>query len=53
MCRTPPLPLPKPGHRPPTITYPEDELIEHYYRKHPEVCVCVCVCVCVWWWWWW
>lgn len=35
--RTPPLPPGAPGRRPPSITYPEDELIEAYYRKHPEV----------------
>ncbi|PRW34062.1 hypothetical protein C2E21_7201 [Chlorella sorokiniana] len=34
--RTPPLPTGKPGKRPPSITFPEDELIEAYYRKHPE-----------------
>uniref|UniRef100_A0AAD5DZR7 Small ribosomal subunit protein mS23 n=1 Tax=Chlorella ohadii TaxID=2649997 RepID=A0AAD5DZR7_9CHLO len=34
--RTPPLPAGKPGKRPPSITYPEDELIDAYYRKHPE-----------------
>lgn len=34
--RTPPLPVGKPGKRPPRIVYPEDELVDTYYRKHPE-----------------
>ena len=36
-CSTPPIPPGKPGHRPPRIDFPEDELIANYYRKHPEV----------------
>ncbi|KAL4425206.1 hypothetical protein ABPG75_009222 [Micractinium tetrahymenae] len=36
LARTPPLPPGKPGKRPPRIVYPEDALVENYYRKHPE-----------------
>ncbi|KAL4435585.1 hypothetical protein ABPG77_002548 [Micractinium sp. CCAP 211/92] len=36
LTRTPPLPPGKPGKRPPRIVYPEDQLVEAYYRKHPE-----------------
>jgi hypothetical protein len=34
--RVPPPPLPAPGRRPPTIRFPEDELVRGYYRRHPE-----------------
>ena len=34
---TPPLPLAKAGRKPPRLAFPEDELIEAYYRRHPEV----------------
>jgi hypothetical protein len=38
VCRTPPLPpVRTKKSKPPKITFPEDELLLAYYRKHPEV----------------
>lgn len=32
----PPPPLPRPGRRPATITFPEDSQVAAYYARHPE-----------------
>lgn len=33
----PPPPLPKHGKKPPTIAFPEDDLMRSYTKRHPEV----------------